>query len=162
MVDVVDAGLAADTYPRSPTRPTKTLLVVAACLCVAGCAGVVRVAYNNSDFALRMMADRYFDLQSEQEDYLQKQLAHFHEWHRREELPIYARTLSGAADRIKRGVQREDVAWAVGEVRERYRALLVQAIEDGGPVLATLKAENLQALEKKLAADNAKFANEYP
>ena len=140
----------------------KRLIIVAACLLAVGCGAIVQVAYNNSGFALRMMADDYFDLNDEQERYLEQPLADFHDWHRREELPIYARMFAGAAERIRRGLMPEDVTWAFGEVRERYRVLTLRAIEETAPLLAKLEAENLKALEAKLAENNAKFAKEYP
>jgi hypothetical protein len=140
----------------------KGLIVLAAvAMLAAGCGGVMRMAYNNGDFALRMMADDYFDLHDDQEQFLKAQLARFHQWHRREELPAYARTFEGAADRIGRGLARTDVVWALDEVRERYRTLVTQAAEDAAPVIATLKPENFAALEKRFADNNAKFTKEY-
>jgi hypothetical protein len=136
-------------------------LVITATAVLAGCSSVVRVAYNNSDIAVRMMADEYLDLQGEQAALFKARLAHFHEWHRLEELPRYAEALDGAAARVRRGVTREDVVWAVATIRERYRALALQAIEAAIPVLATLTPQNLGALEKKFAANNRKFAEEY-
>lgn len=138
----------------------RIVLIVTAAAIVGGC-GVVRVAYNNGGFALRMMADDYFDLQGEQEEFFKAQLARFHEWHRREELPVYARVFGGAAERVERGLAREDVVWAIREVRERYRSFVLQAAEDAAPVLATLEADNFAALERKFADGNAKFVKEY-
>jgi hypothetical protein len=151
--------------------PTRTLrvrtpgvvgfVVVAAAVLLAGCSSVVRVAYNNSDIAVRMMADEYLDLQGEQATLFKARLARFHEWHRLEELPLYAQVLDSAAARVRRGVTRADVEWAVAAIRERYRALAAQAIDAAIPVLATLTPQNLGALERKFAASNRKFAEEY-
>jgi hypothetical protein len=136
-------------------------IVVAATVVLAGCSSVVRVAYNNGDIAVRMMADEYLDLQGEQATLFKARLARFHEWHRLEELPRYAQVLDSAAVRVRRGVTRADVEWAVAAIRERYRALALQAIDAAIPVLATLTPQNLGALENKFAASNRKFADEY-
>jgi len=135
------------------------LLVAAAAL--AGCGSVMRVVYNNGDFALRVMANDYFDPQGEQSDLLKAQLARFHEWHRYEELPAYARMFQSAAERAARGLKPEDVTWAIAEVRERYRLAVAQAAADGAPVIATLRADNYAALERKFTEVNAKFAKDY-
>jgi len=128
---------------------------------LAGCASFVRVAYNNGDFALRMVANEYLDLQGKQTDVFKVRFARLHEWHRVEELPRYADALDSAAARIARGATRDDVAWAVAIIRERYRALAAQAVDEAVPVLATLTPDNLDALRKKFAASNRKFAEEY-
>lgn len=137
------------------------LWIVLLAAALGGCGSVLRIAYNNGDLALRMMAYDYFDLQGEQQEAFKSRLARFHEWHRREELPIYAGTLQSAADRLARGLTRADVLWAVAVVRERYRSVVAQAAEEGAPVIARLGPDNTAALEKKFADNNQRFAKEY-
>jgi hypothetical protein len=139
----------------------RRLLVLAAVAALAGCGTIMRVVYNNGDFALRVMANEYFDTSGDQEVLLKAQLARFHEWHRREELPAYSRLFQSAADRAARGLQPEDVSWAVAAVRERYRVVVARAAADGAPVIATLTPDNYAALERKFADVNARFAREY-
>lgn len=136
------------------------VLLAAATVVLAGCASVVRVAYNNGDIAVRILANDYLDLQGEQADLFRARLARFHEWHRLEELPRYAQALDGAAARVERGATRDDVVWAVATVRERYRALAGQAIDESIPVLLTLQPANFVAIERKLAAGNRKLTEE--
>jgi hypothetical protein len=137
------------------------LLAVLAAAALAGCGTVMRVVYNNGDFALRVMANEYFDTNGDQSELLKAQLARFHEWHRREELPAYAQIFQSAADRAARGLKPEDVSWAIASVRERYRVMVAQAAEDGAPVIATFKPDNYAALDRKFAEVNAKFAKDY-
>ena len=137
------------------------LLVLAAAAALAGCGTVMRVVYNNGDFALRVMANEYFDTNGDQSEILKAQLARFHEWHRREELPAYSRIFESAAERAARGLTPEDATWAIVSVRERYRQVVTQAAEDGAPVIATLKPDNYAALERKFADVNAKFTKDY-
>ncbi|MET0679374.1 MAG: DUF6279 family lipoprotein [Burkholderiales bacterium] len=139
----------------------RLVLVLAVVAALAGCGSVMRVAYNNGDFALRLMANEYFDPEGEQQDVLKAQLARFHEWHRREELPAYGRIFQGAADRVARGLKPEDVSWAIAAVRERYRLVVAQAAEDGAPLVATFKPDNYAALERKFDEVNAKFTKDY-
>lgn len=139
----------------------RAVLLVLAAAALSGCGSAVRVAYNNGDVALRFVAHDYFDLHGEQSDLLKAQLARLHAWHRREELPRYAALFSGAADRLDQGLAREDVIWAIASVRERYRTLVEQAVDEAAPLLATLRPDNFAALERKLAENNEKFAREF-
>jgi hypothetical protein len=137
------------------------LLALAAALALAGCGTALRVAYNQGDVAVRLAAHEYFDLHGEQSEAFKAQLKTFHAWHRAEELPRYVELLDGTANRVQHGLTRTDVQWATSALRERTRALTEQAVNDAGPVLVMLNADNLAALEKKLAANNAKFAKEF-
>lgn len=140
--------------------PRALVLLAAACALLAGCGTVVKLAYNNADYALRVAAHEWFDLHGEQSDQMRARIEAFHAWHRANELPRYARLFDGAADRIERGLKREDVVWALDEVRVRYRVLAEHAVEDVTPVVATFTPANYTAFEKKLAEDNAKFARD--
>jgi hypothetical protein len=140
---------------------TRIALVFLAAAALSGCGSAVRVAYNNGDIALRFIAHDYFDLHGEQSDMLKVQLARLHAWHRREELPRYAALLNGAADRLAKGLSRDDVSWAIVSVRERYRVLVEQAVDEAAPVAATFRPDNFGALEHKLAENNEKFAREF-
>src|SRR5262245_1085226 len=111
----------------------KFVVITTVAVMVTGC-GMARVAYNNSGFALRLMADDYFEFQEDQEQFFKAQLTRFQQWHRNEELPLYARLLDDASDRVGRGLQREDVLWAFTEVRARYRVFAAQAVEEAVPV----------------------------
>ena len=142
-------------------RIVRALAALAAVLALAGCSGAVRIAYNNGDLALRFVADDYLDLHGEQQDVLKGQLARFHVWHRRQELPQYASLFSGAAGRVEKGLTRADVEWAFVAVRARFRTLVEQAADEAAPLVATLGPDNFRALEKKLAASNEKFAKEF-
>ena len=139
----------------------RLLLAVAAAAVLAGCGSAMRVAYNNGDVALRFMAHEYFDLHGEQSDQLKVQLGRFHDWHRREELPRYAALFGSAAERLDRGLAREDVVWALAAVRARYRMIVEQGADEFAPVAATFRPDNLAALERKLADNNEKFVREF-
>ena len=83
---------------------------------LGGCA-MVRIAYNNAEPMVRYTAHDYFDLNERQNDQFRKRLLQFHDWHRANELPLYARLLRTGAQRGENGITREDVAWAAAEMR---------------------------------------------
>lgn len=137
------------------------LLACVAAAALSGCGSAMRVAYNNGDVALRFLAHEYFDLHGEQTDQLKVQLARFHAWHRREELPRYTVLLSGAGERLDRGLAREDVVWAIAALRARFQVTVEQGVDEFAPVAASFRPDNLDALERKFAESNEKFAKEF-
>jgi hypothetical protein len=141
-------------------RVLARFLLAAALALLAACSAT-RVAYNNADSALRYMAWEYLDLESEQSGELKVRIARLHEWHRANELPAYAVLMRSAAQRVARGVEAGDVAWAIAGLRARYRRFASRAAEDAAPVLATLGTDQLAHVEKKFAERNAKYAKEF-
>jgi Family of unknown function (DUF6279) len=163
ILEQIEDGLYLRPFENADAKPVmrRCSLLVLLVAGLAGCGAVVRVAYNNSDVALRMMADDYFDLDGAQTELFRTRFARFHDWHRREELPQYAALFGGAAGRLAQGLAAEDVTWAIAALRTRYRVLVAQAVDEAAPIAATFRPENYAALERKLAANNAKFAKTY-
>lgn len=139
----------------------KLAVCVLAAALLAGCGSVVRIAYNNADYAARLAAHEWFDLHGDQAGLMRTRIEGFHEWHRREELPRYGRLFAGAADRIERGLAREDVEWAIGRARERLLALAEQAVDEATPVVATFTPANFAAMARKFAEGNERMAKDY-
>jgi hypothetical protein len=136
------------------------LLLAISALVLASCSAT-RVAYNNADTMLRFMASSYLDLDAAQSDDLTPRIARFHQWHRSNELPVYAALLRSASQRAAKGITAEDVAWGLVNVRSRYRRFAGKAAEDAAPVLATLASAQLAALERKFAENNEKYAKKF-
>ena len=136
------------------------LLLAIGALGLAACSAT-RVAYDNADTMLRFMASSYVDLDAAQSDDLTRRIARFHQWHRANELPLYAALLRSASQRAAAGITAEDFAWGLASVRSRYRRFAAKAAEDAAPVLATLAGTQLLALERKFAENNEKYAKEF-
>lgn len=127
---------------------------------LSGCT-LMRVTYNNAEPLVRYTAHDYFDLDERQNEQFRKRLLQFHDWHRSAELPLYAGLLRTAVRRGAKGIRREDVAWAVQSLRERYAVLVSRAIQDAAPILVTLTPAQIADLERRLARANAKYAKEF-
>ena len=115
-------------------RSARIGLLLAALSLLSACA-MVRLAYNNADTVLRVMAQDYFDLWTEDNTELRQQIARLHEWHRREELPGYANLMQAASAKVAAGIDKADIDWL-------------------GP-------DHHAALAKKMADNNLKFAKEF-
>ncbi len=135
--------------------------MLAAVALLAGCAGMTRLAYDNADTLVQSVAQEYFDFDAAQSRDLKARLQRFHEWHRINELPLYAAFLSGADRRFARGITTDDVTWAFDTMRARYRFLAARAIEEGAPLLATLSPAQVSVLERKLGDNNEKYARNF-
>ena len=136
------------------------LVVVPLMALLSGCA-MVRIAYNNAEPLVRYTAHDYFDLNERQNEQFRKRLLQFHDWHRTNELPLYAGLIKTAAQRVEKGITREDVAWAAAEIRARYRVLIIKAVDETAPILVTLSPAQMKELEKRLARANDKYAKEF-
>ncbi|HVQ61941.1 MAG TPA: DUF6279 family lipoprotein [Burkholderiales bacterium] len=136
------------------------LLLAAVCVPLASCSAT-RMAYNNAETGLRFMASSYLDLNAVQADDMRVRIERFHDWHRASELPAYAALMRSASERAARGITAEDVAWALTNVRARYRKLAAKAAEDAAPVLATLAPAQIATLEEKFADNNEKFEKDF-
>jgi hypothetical protein len=155
------AGAAVSPFlgTGSPTAALRCILVAAALL-LASCSAT-RIAYDNFGLMSRFMLGRYVDLDTPQADALKPRIAGFHQWHRANEMPVYAAVLHSASRRAAKGITAEDVEWSIANVRLRFRAFAARAAEEAAPVLVTLEPVQLAALEHKFAEDNEKYAREY-
>jgi hypothetical protein len=133
---------------------------VAAVFALSACS-LTRVAYDNADIAARFMAHRYLELDGTQAREMSARIADFHRWHRTAELPAYAALMRSASQRAARGITVEDVAWGLANVRVRYRRLAAAAAEEAAPVLATLRTEQIAALEHRFSEENDKYSKQY-
>lgn len=138
----------------------KTLLLLAATSMLVSCSAT-RIAYDNFGLVSRFMLGRYVDLDTAQAEALKARIAGFHQWHRTNELPVYAAVLHSASQRAAKGIAAEDVQWAIASLRAHMRSFAARAAEDAAPVLVTLDPVQLSALEHKFAEDNEKYAREY-
>ena len=144
------------------TRAGNACLVVVCALALTACAtlnlATVNVTYEHADWLLQRMATHYVELDDGQARAARAGFGNVHAWHRSQELPRYADLMDTAADRIERGLRREDVVWIVRAIDERWRVVSQRLAGELTPVLITLTPAQIGEMERKLAEDNAKFA----
>ena len=80
--------------------------LIAMCAPLASCS-TVRLAYDNADTVLRFMASSYLELNDAQAEDMRLRIVEFHEWHRANELPVYAALARSASERAARGISGE-------------------------------------------------------
>lgn len=139
-----------------PPVVVRRLLIIISLMTIVGCSAI-RITYNNADFLARYRMSDYVDLTATQVDQFKQRFAALHQWHREHELPEYVSLLQLAGSRVARGVTAEDVSWAIGSLRMRYRLVASRAAEEAAPIFAGLDAGQLTELEKNFAESNRKF-----
>ena len=85
----------------------RALAAILAASLLCGCS-MVRLAYENADSYLRWRAGNYLDVHGEAVDELDAAIADFHDWHRAQALPQYARLADEARQALRAAVARQD------------------------------------------------------
>jgi hypothetical protein len=137
----------------------RVALILTACL-LAACSAVA-TSYNNAPTLITWWADRYFDLDADQETLLKERLRNLRAWHRSQQLPDYARLFAEVQVRMKGRIEPADVTWLYDEGEKRLRVLAERAAPQAAELATYLRAENIAALEKKLAENNAEYEKDY-
>lgn len=134
--------------------------IILALALTGGCT-MMRLGYSHLDTFAMSMADDYFELEPAQKHEFNTRFERLHEWHRREQLPNYAAFLKEATARLQKGIGREDVAWMLDGLDERYRAIARRGTDDAVALLVTVTPAQLEVLQRRWERDNAKFAREH-
>ena len=128
---------------------------------VLSACSAMRVAYDNADTFLRWRLTSYLDVHGEDSDQLDDAIDAFLRWHRVHALPQYGTIADDAANRLARGLSREDLVWGYDSLIAQSREGLRVAAEKIAPLLDRLDEEQIRHIESRFAEDNRKFAREY-
>ncbi len=133
-------------------------LLIAACL--DGCA-LVKVGYRNGDTVGLFMIDRYFDLASDQRDFVKPRLHRLLVWHRTTQLPDYAAFAQELQRRALQPITTAQIEALGEQARQRAMTTVYHALPDLADLALRLTPDNLAALQKKFAADDEKWRKEF-
>jgi hypothetical protein len=137
----------------------KVTLALAAAWVLGGCSAL-RLAYDNADIYFKFRAASYLDLYGRDAQELDEGIEAFFAWHRSEALPHYARLAEEAAQRVGKGLSREDLVWGYDSLVAHARHSLRAAAERIAPLLDRLTPEQVAYMEKGFAADNRRYARD--
>jgi len=135
------------------------LLVIATLLSLTAC-NALTTSYNNAPTLITWWADSYLDLDGDQDALLKDSLRGLRAWHRTQ-LPDYARVFAELQNRFKSQVAPADVDWLYDQSEKRMRKLVERAAPIAAELATRLRPENIAALEKKLAKNNARYEKDY-
>ena len=121
----------------------------------------IRLGYNNGPDLAYWWLDGYVDFTGEQRIRLKEDLAQLQLWHRRRELPEYAKLLQQAQTLMQRDVDGPQVCSEWANVRTRLDILVVAAAPTAAQLAMTLQPQQIEALEKKYAKSNTEFRKDW-
>ena len=125
----------------------------------SGCS-TLNFAYSMAPTVLGVMADNYLDLDGEQETWLKERIIVLREWIRVNHLAETGKLLQEASSRVDRPVTLDDVQWFTTEGRRRWKAVGTRIAVDMAEVAPRLNADNIAALKKKFARNNAEYTKD--
>ena len=146
---------------RSRRSPIIAALVGAlAAVVLAGCS-MLQLGYGQLDAILFRWLDRYVEFDDAQSLRARTALDEALAWHRRTQLPDYVGLLQRAETEVLADATPEQMcAWA-SEIRSRLDPILQQLAPAITDVALTLTPAQLASIEKRFAATNDEFRDEY-
>ena len=144
-----------------PKPAASWLLILTLLLGACGSLSVFSLAYNNASTAITWMAQDYLEMEPPQKAAFSERVDKLMAWHRREQLPEYAKLLRQVQEKSQSRVTEADVAWLVRETRAHYRLLAVRLAREAGDLAVQLNPDNLKALDAKVKKSNDEFARDY-
>jgi hypothetical protein len=117
----------------------------------------VRFAYENADAYVRWQAGNYLDVDGEDAEELDDRIDEFHAWHRKNELPKYAKLAREASRRFADGLSRQDLVWGYDSLRAQARESLRKGAELAAPLLDRLSLGQMAQIERRIAEENRQF-----
>ena len=134
-------------------------IVALASVLTSGCS-TLDFSYSIAPTALTLLADNYMDLDGDQETLVKERIVVLREWLRVNEALGYARFLNEVRARAAGKVALEDVRWLTEEGRRRWNPLGARIAAEMVELAPRLTPENLTALRRKFARNNAEFTKD--
>ncbi len=140
-------------------KPLRLLLVTFLLFALSGCA--VKFIYNQLDWLIPWYLDDYVTLDPLQELQFDAQLESYLNWHRRQQLPVYAEFLEWVADAAEDGLDLTEIE----QIQLRTEGFTGQLFSRLGPSLATLfktlTDEQIEEMYVNFARENDKYRKKY-
>jgi hypothetical protein len=106
---------------------------------------------------MRWKAGNYLDVQGDDAEELDDRIDEFHAWHRKNELPKYAKLAQQASQRFADGLSRQDLVWGYDSLKVQARESLRKGAELIAPLLDRLSPGQMAQIERRIAEENRQF-----
>ena len=98
--------------------------------------------------------DNYFDLTTQQEEWIEERMRLHLEWHRKEELPSYRNFLIEVQNRAGDGLTMSELNEGYARLDQKRVHTLERLLPDTASFLAGVSPEQINTLEKKMIEEN--------
>ncbi|MEN9316514.1 MAG: hypothetical protein RIS35_2907 [Pseudomonadota bacterium] len=123
--------------------------LIAASLVLSGCS-VTKLGYDVLPTWVHWQAERYLDLDEQQRAIVGRRVEEVHQWHRRTQLPRYARFLRDVGREVEDGVDAEELGRWRDEVSEAWTSVAERLAPGVAELALTLRPEQLERLRERL------------
>jgi hypothetical protein len=139
----------------------RTLFLIALMVLAAGCS-TIRFTYNHGDTLLYWWLNAYLDLDSDQSDWVKKDIDKLFQWHRNTQLHDYAALLGKMQRQLADGnVTQDELLADYREVKGYTESLALKAVPDLADLAMSIKPDQINQMEKKFAKNNADFRKKF-
>jgi hypothetical protein len=147
--------------PQPLFQRARLLFLVALMATLAACS-TIRFTYNHGDTLLYWWLNAYIDLDSDQSDWVKKDIDNLFQWHRTTQLRDYAGLLTKMQRQLGDGnVTQEELLSDYRDVKARTELLAFKALPQLADLAMSVKPDQIGQMEQKFAKNNDKFRREF-
>jgi hypothetical protein len=147
--------------PQFLFQRVRLFFLVALMVLAAGCS-TIRFTYNHGDTLLYWWLNAYIDLDSDQSDWVKKDIDQLFQWHRTTQLRDYAGLLTKMQRQLGDGnVTQEELLSDYRDIKARTELLAFKALPQLADLAMAIKPEQIAQMEQKFAKNNDKFRREF-
>lgn len=138
----------------------RLLCLIALMLTVAACSSV-RFTYNNGDTLLYYWLNAYVDIDTDQSDWVKKDIDNLFQWHRSTQLKDYVQLLQKGQRQLAGNLTQADLLADYREIRTRSEKLANKAVPDLAELAISLKPDQINTLARKFESNNDKYRKKF-
>ena len=120
---------------------------------IAGC-NTGKLFYDYGDEVVSWQLDNYFDLTTQQEEWIEERMRWHLDWHRKQELPGYRDFLIEVQNRAGDGLIMSELDEGYARLDQKRIRTLETLLTDTASFLAGVSPEQINTLEKKMIEEN--------
>jgi Family of unknown function (DUF6279) len=147
--------------PPSLFQRVRLLFLVALMASLTACS-TIRFTYNHGDTLLYWWLNTYLDLDSDQSDWVKKDIDNLFQWHRATQLRDYAGLLGKMQRQLGDGtVTQDELLSDYRDIKARTELLAFKALPQLADLAMSIKPGQITQMEQKFAKNNDKFRKEF-
>jgi hypothetical protein len=138
------------------------LLFLAGLIALSTACSTIHFTYNHGDTLLYWWLNAYLDLDSDQSDWVKKDIDNLFQWHRSTQLRDYAGLLGKMQRQLGDGnVTQDELLADYRDIRARTELLALKALPQLADLAMSIKPEQIAQMEKKFAKNNDDFRKKF-
>ena len=138
------------------------LLFLVALIALLSACSTIRFTYNHGDTLLYWWLNAYLDLDSDQSDWVKKDIDSLLQWHRTTQLRDYAGLMSKMQRQLGDGnVTQDELLSDYRDIKARTELLAFKALPQLADLAMSIKPEQIAQMEKKFAKNNDDFRKKF-